>query len=87
MSRKTKLIERFLLIPKDLTWEDLVTILNSYGYTELSKGKTGGSRKKFADENKNVISLHKPHPANIVKEYAIKEVIAHLKEKGKINDE
>ncbi|MCW3106511.1 MAG: addiction module toxin, HicA family [Segetibacter sp.] len=87
MSRKSKLIERFLLIPKDLSWEELITILSNYGYFELTKGKTGGSRRKFADENKNVISLHKPHPANIVKEYAIKEVIAHLKEKGKIKDE
>jgi hypothetical protein len=31
--------------------------------------------------------LHKPHPVNIVKEYAIKQLIEHLKEKGKIKDE
>ena len=30
---------------------------------------------------------HKPHPGNIVKEYAIKQVIVHLKEKGHVKDE
>jgi hypothetical protein len=31
--------------------------------------------------------MHEPHPGNIVKTYAIREVIAHLKEKGHIKDE
>ncbi|HEX8356063.1 MAG TPA: type II toxin-antitoxin system HicA family toxin [Segetibacter sp.] len=87
MSKKSKLIERFLLIPKDLTWEELVTVLSSYGYKEIKKGKTGGSRRKFVDEIQNVISLHKPHPANVVKPYVIRQVIESLNEKGKINDE
>jgi hypothetical protein len=34
-----------------------------------------------------VIILHKPHPGNIVKEYALKQVIEHLKEKGYIKNE
>ncbi len=87
MSKKNKLIERFLLIPTDLSWEELVTILSFYGYEEIKKGKSGGSRRKFADEEKNIINLHKPHPSNVVKEYAIKQVIEQLKEKGKIKDE
>lgn len=88
MSKKSKLIERFLLIPKDFTWEELVKVLSSYGYVEYNSGKTSGSRRKFIDAEKNIISnLHKPHPGNIVKEYAIKDVIAYLKEKGKIRDD
>ena len=88
MAKKLKLVERFLLIPKDLTWEELMTILSFYGYQEIKKGKTGGSRRKFSDDDKNVIGfLHKPHSVNIVKEYAIKQLIEHLKEKGKIKDE
>lgn len=87
MSKVEKLLQRLLSNPKDFTWDELVKILSIYGYTEIKKGKTGGSRRKFADENKNIISLHKPHPSNIIKEYAIKEVIAHLKEKGHIKDE
>jgi hypothetical protein len=87
MSRTEKLIQRLLAIPKDLTWEELVKILIQFGFLELKKGKTGGSRRKFADEKKNIINLHKPHPGNIVKQYAIRQVIIQLKEKGYIKDE
>jgi hypothetical protein len=87
MSKTEKLIQRLLSVPKDLTWEELVKILAQFGYVELKKGKTGGSRRKFADAKKNIIILHKPHPGNIVKEYAIKQVIVQLKEKGHIKDE
>jgi hypothetical protein len=87
MSRKEKLVDRLLSLPRDFTWEELVNILSLYGYIEIKKGKTGGSRRKFTDQQKNIISLHKPHPSNIVKGYAIKEVVAHLKEKGHIKDE
>ena len=88
MSKKSKLVDRFLLIPKDFTWEELVEVLSLYGFTEQNSGKTSGSRRKFVDDSKNIISfLHKPHSGNIVKEYALKDVIAYLKEKGKINDE
>ncbi len=73
-----------LLVPKDYTWEELIKVLGIFGYVEIKHGKTGGSRRKFADEKRNVISLHKPHPGNIVKEYAIKQVIEHLKEKRHI---
>lgn len=87
MSKKSKLVERFLLVPTDFTWDELVNVLSFYGYVEIIKGKTAGSRRKFADKEKNMILLHKPHPANIVKKYAIKQVIENLKEKGKIIDE
>lgn len=56
----------------------------SLGYADIKSGKTGGSRRKFSDAENNIISLHKPHPGNIVKSYALKQVYEHLKEKGKI---
>jgi HicA-like toxin of HicAB toxin-antitoxin system len=87
MSRNEKLIDRLLSVPKDFTWDELIKVLGYFGYEELTGGKTGGSRRRFVDPNKNVITLHKPHPANIVKAYAIREVIAHLKEKRHIKDE
>jgi len=87
MSKKEKLVDRFLLLPKNLTWEELVGVLSFYGCEELRTGKTGGSRRRFADANKNVLTLHKPHPANIVKQYVIRQVIEDLKEKGKIKDD
>ncbi len=87
MSRQEKLIARLLSIPKDFTWDELIKILSSFGFEELKGGKTGGSRRKFVDANKNIINLHKPHPANVLKEYAIKDVIEILRLKGYLKDE
>jgi hypothetical protein len=87
MAKIEKLIERLLSKPTDFTWEELIKILMHFGYAELKKGKTAGSRRKFADEAKNIISLHKPHPQNILKRYMLDDVITHLKERGKIKDE
>lgn len=84
MSKADKLITRLLTLPKDFTWDELTVVLKYFGYSELSTGKTGGSRRKFLDEQKSVISLHKPHPGNIVKKYALEIVITALKEKGKL---
>jgi hypothetical protein len=84
LSRLDKLITRFLTKPKDLTWDELVSVLGYYGYTEIPTGKTGGSRRKFSDLDKVIISLHKPHPKPIVKSYVIEQVLDHLKEKGKL---
>lgn len=40
MSKKNKLVEKFLSVPKDLTCEELVKILAFFGYSELGTGKT-----------------------------------------------
>jgi len=87
MSRQEKSISRLLSVPKDFTWEELIKVSALFGYLEIKGGKTGGSRRRFADDKKNIITLHKPHPANIVKSYAIREVIVELKAKGHIKDE
>ena len=84
MSKIGKLVTRFLTRPKDLTWDQLVSVLGHYGYVEISTGKTGGSRRKFSNAENVIISLHKPHPRPIVMSYVIDQVIAHLKEKGEI---
>jgi predicted RNA binding protein YcfA (HicA-like mRNA interferase family) len=77
MARIEKLVEKFKTVPKDLTWQELVKILNHFGYHELSKrGKTGGSRRRFVNANNDIISLHKPHPGNIVKQYVIRQILA-----------
>lgn len=80
MSRIEKLVQRFLGIPKDLTWNELTKILVHFGFREIvKKGKTGGSRVKFVDKDNHIINLHRPHPGNIVKQYVIKQVIEKLK--------
>ena len=65
MSKYEKLFERFIKVPTDFTWDELKKILSSFGYSEISKGKTAGSRKKFVDMEGNLILLHKPHPTSI----------------------
>jgi hypothetical protein len=79
-----KLIERFLTVPKDFTWDEMVAVLAHFGYSRMKTGKTGGSRRKFVNGNNVVISLHEPHPDPRVKEYAIKQVIETLKQQGDI---
>jgi hypothetical protein len=54
---------------------------------EIIAEKTGGSRRKFKDDKNNIISLHKPHPSNILKGYIISDVINHLKINGHIENE
>lgn len=79
MSKIEKLIEKLLSNPKNFTWDELVKLLNHFGYYEIAKGKTGGSRRKFVNSNKDVINLHKPHPRPIVKPYVLNQIINKLK--------
>ncbi|GAB2569725.1 type II toxin-antitoxin system HicA family toxin [Spirosoma areae] len=75
MSKKEKLIERFQTGPADFTWNELVRLLTYFGYEEISKGKTAGSRRAFVNpETKQIIRLHKPHPGTILKQYQVKEI-------------
>ncbi|ELB2927339.1 type II toxin-antitoxin system HicA family toxin [Vibrio alginolyticus] len=84
MSRQQKLLQRLLSKPKDFTWNELKTLLTHYGY-EMLKGN--GSRRKFIHSgSKQVISLHEPHPQNIIKMYVIEDVISKLTELGLIDE-
>ncbi len=86
MSSKDKLIERFLTIPSDFSFDELERLLGAFGYTKSNKGKTSGSRVVFKDKNGSPIMLHKPHPGNIVKQYALRQVWEELKSKGLLKD-
>lgn len=85
MGTKEKLVERFRVLPKDFTYKELVTLLKYLGYEKMDKGKTSGSREKHFNKNtKSIICFHKPHPGNIIKEYALKDIFETLKETGLI---
>ena len=85
MSKKEKLLKFLISNPKDFSYDDLVRLLNHFGYEEFGKGKTSGSRRAFVNqENKHVIRLHKPHPKNILKEYQVKAIIQELERQGHI---
>jgi hypothetical protein len=82
MGIKDKLRERFLKMPSDFTFDEMQRLLEGYGYVKSNKGKTSGSRLIFKNGDKRPIMLHKPHPGNIVKGYAMKQVYDDLKEAG-----
>lgn len=73
MSRKDKLLKRFLSMPKDFTFDELVRLLGSYNFFEESTGKTSGSAVKFSNDDFpfELIRFHKPHPTNIIKKYVL----------------
>ena len=83
MSKKEKLLDRFLTIPGDLTWNELVSILRHLGYHQLSNGMTGGSRRRFVNTDGRAIFIHEPHPSRIIKKYVIRLIIDHCKEEIK----
>ena len=84
MSTKEKLRERFLKMPSDFTFDEMQQLLTGYGYELGNKGRTSGSRVIFKKTDKRPIMLHKPHPGNIVKGYAMQQVYNELKEAGLI---
>ena len=81
MSKRDKLINRLLRMPKDFTFDEMVSLLMYFGY-ELKQGGTG-SGVKFVKENSNdVINFHKPHPSGILKRYVLVQVIEKLRKDG-----
>jgi len=74
MSKKEKLIQRFLSMPSDFHYDEMVKLLGYFGFTEVKKGKTSGSRVKFENEEGIPIILHKPHPSGIMKKYQMKQI-------------
>ena len=83
MSKKEKLIERLKGNPKDFTFDEMRTALESMGLKMSNKGKTSGSRVEFI-KGKISIILHKPHPQKELKEYVIKEIVGKLKKENLI---
>lgn len=80
MSRKDKLLKKFLHIPikKDLTFSELETLLITYGYVKIEGN--GSAVKFFNKEKDSLINLHKPHLSDILKTYLVKQIQEKLKE-------
>jgi predicted HTH transcriptional regulator len=79
MSQTEKLKKRFLSLPSDFTWEELSRMLRDLGYVEA---EGSGSRKCFRGEGLPQLRLHKPHPRNEIKGYAMKQVKKLLEDEG-----
>lgn len=63
MGQKEKLIKKLKSVPKDMTFEEVETLLRYLTYLRSNKGKTSGSRVLFSSDSHPPILLHKPHPA------------------------
>jgi hypothetical protein len=82
VSKQKKRTERLLSRPRDFTFDELKTVLGSFGYTLQGAGKTGGSRVVFTNEANDYIRLHKPHPGSILKLYQVDDIITVLIARG-----
>lgn len=82
MGKRGKRITRLKTIPADFTWQELTALLKTLGYQKV---QGSGSRVKFDNGNADqMINLHKPHPGNIVKRYALRQLIEKLEQGGLI---
>lgn len=82
MGTKEKLVERFKGQPSDFTFQEVERLLKQFGYVRWDKGKTSGSRVIFSNAGHRPIMLHKPHPENTMKAYAMKQLLKDLMEAG-----
>ena len=82
MGQKEKLIKRLRSVPKDMTFDEIETLLQYLDYVRSNKGKTSGSRVMFISADHPPILLHKPHPRKELLEYQIKQLIDVLKQEG-----
>lgn len=79
MTQKEKLIARIRQLPKDFTFAELETLLTQLGFVVDNKGKTSGSRIRFYHPtNKLQYLAHKPHPTNVIKPKALKDILDYL---------
>ena len=69
--------------PRDYTYDEAKHLLSRLGYKEHNKGKTSGSRVIFIREDDKII-LHKPHPENEMKHYAVQDLKEHLEAIGEL---
>lgn len=85
MGTKEKLLHRFGRLPKDFSFDETVRMLRYLGYEVHNKGTTSGSRIRFLNKATGAfIDLHKPHPDSIMKEWMMKAIYVHLKNRGLI---
>lgn len=85
MSKLDKAKARIKSKPKDYTYTEAKALLSQLGFEEYSKGKTSGSRVKFyRKEDQKVILLHKPHPGDVMKAGAVKQLLDFLIDLGEL---
>ena len=85
MSKLDKAKQRILLKPKDYTYTEARYLLSQIGFEEHQKGRTSGSRVKFyRATDGRMILLHKPHPGDVMKQGAVKQLVEYLIKIGEL---
>lgn len=79
MNKKDKLLKRFYSLPKDFTFDEIVSVFSCYGFHQENKEATSGSRVIFVNDiDGNSYIMHKPHPSNIIKGYVMRQVLMDI---------
>ncbi len=81
MGKKEKLIKKIKSLPKDMTFEELQTLLLELGFEVSNKGRTSGSRIMFRRGDLNIM-IHKPHPKKEMLVFYLKEILRKLEDEG-----
>lgn len=82
MTQFKKALARLQQRPMDFTWDEAVRVMQGCGFKVI---KSSGSRRKFFHEEKNVaVSIHQPHPGNILKRYQVDRLIEALRDTGSL---
>ncbi|MEI7725024.1 MAG: type II toxin-antitoxin system HicA family toxin [Bacteroidota bacterium] len=80
MSKHEKLKEKLLQVPVNFSYDEMVALLNSFGYHVANRGRTSGSAVMFYNQDSgDKIMFHKPHPGNELKKYILNMIIEKLK--------
>jgi hypothetical protein len=85
MSQHEKLKEKLLRLPKNFTYDEMVTLLAGLGYVKDERRKTSGSAVIFYNKELNdKIMFHKPHPEKELKHYILGLIIEKLKDNNMV---
>lgn len=74
MSKWDKLLSRILSLSKDMRFDELKKVLESYGY-EMNAPKSGSSHYTFCKPGKNPITIPKHEPIKKIYVEMVREVV------------
>jgi hypothetical protein len=86
MNKHDKLLKRFYNLPRDFTFDETVNLFAQFGFHLETKGSSSGSRVEFINEKTgDTFAMHKPHPANIIKGYMMRQMMKYFQAKKYID--
>jgi predicted RNA binding protein YcfA (HicA-like mRNA interferase family) len=80
--QEDKRIEKFKRFSNNYTYDELVWILEHFGFYEVKTGKTSGSKLTFENQKRQRVYVHRPHPGNVVKAVVSRSVYKQLLSHG-----